>query len=634
MKNTLFIILLFFVISSSLNGQFRTKKTIGDHAILQRNVEIPIKGWGAPGESVKVIFNKKEIQGKADLDGRWVVNLPPTPAGGPYVIEIKTANNGLTYNDIYFGDVWLCSGQSNMEWVLKNTDNAEAEINDANDGLIRHFKIPHANSETPEEMIPGGEWVVNSPETAGDFTAVGYYFAKELRASQNIPIGLLNSSWGGSRIQPWISEEMLIEHHTQESYSTYRKKNNMNESTKDKIKKMFPDLTDKDNSVVNGKPIWGGENIDLSKWKTIKTNIRWEDQGFENVDGVAWYRTEFEASGETVLKLGALDDNDKTWVNGVLVGETKGYNVERVYTVPADVIKKGKNILMVRVEDNTGGGGFYTTEFDTRIGNKPLSDFDWKIRFAAIKVTQLSNSTPTLIYNAMISPIIDFPVKGVIWYQGESNAGSIQTAYDYRFLLRTLISDWREKWNQPDLPFFYVSLANWKQPMEEPGNDGWGVIRESMTDVLKVENTGQAIITDIGNPDDIHPRNKKDVGHRLALPARNKVYGENVVEGSPMYGSHKVVGNHVVVQFKTVGEGLMVKNRYGYVQGFSIAGADGKFVWAQAKLQDGKVTVWSEDIAKPVAVRYAWEINPADANLFSKAGYPVTPFRTDNFELK
>lgn len=630
----LFVSMILFCLSTT--AQLRTKAAFTDHAVLQRHVEIPITGWTTANANVSVTVNGNRIGALSDADGKWTASIPPMEAGGPYKIDIAVGASGLTltYHDIYFGDVWLCSGQSNMEWILKNTDNAEEEIAHANDGLIRHFKVAHANSNAPLDDLPNGEWVVGQSSTVGNFTAVGYYFAKELRASQNVPIGLLNSSWGGSRIEPWISGPTLDEAHPEYDFDTYTTHNNNNPQVMlDKIKTMFPDLTETDAGLKDGKPLWTGPK-EAGKWTKINTDQLWEEQGFAGVDGVAWYRTEFEASEAFVLKLGAIDDKDMTYVNGRLVGTTEGSNVDRNYEVDKKLLRAGKNDLLIRVEDTGGGGGLYKTKVETGINGKSLSDFDWHIRFGAVKVNSLSNQIPNLIYNAMIHPIIDYPVKGVIWYQGESNTRSIREAYDYRFLLRTLIADWRGLWGQENLPFYYVSLANFRASKEEPSNDGWAVIRESMTDVLQVPFTGQAIITDIGNAADIHPRNKEDVGKRLALPARKQVYGEAVVGGSPEYKSHEVVDDQIVVSFEQMGSGLKLKDKYGYVKGFSIAGADRNFVWAKGQLEGDKVRLWNQAVKNPVAVRYAWETNPADANLFSKDGLPVTPFRTDNWDLE
>jgi sialate O-acetylesterase len=398
------------------------------------------------------------------------------------------------------------------------------------------------------------------------------------------------------------------------------------------MKKMFPGLSEVDAGMKDGQPMWTGP-METGKWTKINPKELWEQQEFTGVDGVAWYRTEFEASESFVLNLGAIDDSDMAWVNGQLIGSSDGYKVDRKYEVDKKVLQEGKNELLIRVEDTGGGGGLYKTEYTTDINGKPLSDFDWFIRFGAVKVVTISNHIPNLIYNAMIHPIIDYPVKGVIWYQGESNTRNMQEAFDYRYLLRTLISDWSTLWGYESMPFYYVSLANFRASKDQPSNDGWAVIRESMSDVLEMPYTGQAIITDIGNAGDIHPRNKEDVGKRLALPVRKQIYGEDVVGGSPEYLSHEVSGDKIVVSFRQMGSGLKLKDKYGYVKGFSIAGADGNFVWAKGILEGDKVTLWNEAIKNPVAVRYAWETNPADANLFSKDGLPVTPFRTDDWDL-
>lgn len=633
MYKSIFLFIFANVFALTLEGQFRTKKIISSHAILQHDVELPISGWANPGEKVSLSIAGSAYSSTSDETGKWTIIIPPQNAGGPYQINIEAGSDLLQYEDIYFGDVWLCSGQSNMAWPLRNTLDAEKEIANADDPLLRQFKVDRLNEDQPVEDFPEGSWIPANEESLGDFTAVGYYFAKELRKTQKVPIGLLNSSWGGSRIEPWISKETLDEKHPEYSYDRYTRKHKIDlKKTEKGLKNMFPDLNSVDAGLLDGKPIWTGP-IEEGKWKNIDPEKLWEDQGYQKIDGVAWYRTEFEAKDALSINLGMIDDNDMAWVNGVMIGSTNGYNIARSYEVPASALQNGKNELLIRIEDTGGGGGMYMSDAQTDIGGRALSTFDWKIRFGAVSINTLNNQIPNIIYNAMIHPVIDFPIKGVIWYQGESNTGSLREAFDYRYVLRTLIQEWRNKWGQPELPFLYVSLANFRAAKEEPSNDGWAVIRESMTDVLNVPNTGQAIIIDIGNADDIHPRNKEDVGKRLALPARHIVYGEDVVSGSPMYGNHEVMGNHIAINFKNIGKGLMVKNKYAYVNGFTIAGADGKFAWAKAKLENDKVIVWHESISNPVAVRYAWETNPEDANLFTKDGLPLTPFRTDDWDI-
>lgn len=637
-------LLLTFLLTIDAQDEIKVQRTLSDNAILQQNVLIPIEGKVKPGASVSMRIGKSLTSLEVDKSGHWKTVIPPMPAGGPHEISFYVDEKEQSYKNIYFGDVWLCSGQSNMEWTLNNTYDAEREIANANDSLIRHFKVPHANADMPQDELPGGTWITASPATVGDFSAVAYYFAKELRKYQNIPIGLLNSSWGGSRIEPWISKETLDEKHPDYSLEAYAAKHNINRKAQaEKLMAMFPGLTDKDIGMVNGEPLWAGEIKDQDQWKAIDISELWENQGYKGADGIAYYRLEFDLnekqrSDKITLNLGAIDDADQTWFNGTLVGATNGYNTERNYEVKKSILKASGNIILIQVSDTGGGGGLYSADFKQTIstdgGEIDLKDLDWKFRLAKLQINQLSNKIPNLIYNAMIHPIINFPIKGVIWYQGESNAGDLQTAYDYRFHMETLIEEWRSKWNNPDLPFLYVSLANFMAPMKEPGNDGWAVIRESMSEVLKLPNTGQAIIIDIGNANDIHPRNKKDVGYRLSLPALKIVHDSTLISGSPMYKSHDVNANKIIVDFTETGSGLMVKNRYGYVNGFSIAGSDQKFHWAEARIVNGKVEVSSDRVPNPVAVRYAWETNPFDVNLFSTDGLPVTPFRTDDWDVK
>jgi sialate O-acetylesterase len=639
--------ILFFAISTStfnVIGQIRTSKIFTNNAILQRNITVPVWGWGNPSSQVKVTLNNISYNTKVDLNGEWKVLLKPQNASGPFSMLIESDGELIKYDDIYFGDVWLCSGQSNMEWILKNTNDAKKEIAEMKDPLIRHFKVPRSNADEPENELEGGEWVQGNKNTVENFTAIGYYFAKELRAEFDVPIGLLNSSWGGSRIEPWISKTMLDARHPEYDYESYTSNNPSGNKAEEKYKKMFPGITEIDAGMKGEQFIWASDIQDESKWNNIEIQTLWENQGYGNFDGIGWYRSQFtltqnELNSDIILNLGTIDDSDQTFVNGILVGNTmNAYNKERNYNIEKSLLKAGENTLTIRVTDTGGGGGLYESEFKRNIktGTKliELGDLEWKIRMGAYWVNKRSNQIPNIIYNKMIHPIINFPIKGVIWYQGESNAGNIKTAFDYRYLLTTLIEEWREKWQNPELPFLYVQLANFQEPKENPGNDGWAVIRESMNEVLKVPYTGQAVIIDIGEAGDIHPRNKEDVGKRLALQAKKVAYHQDLVYSSPMYSGHTINKNQVILEFDHIGGGLVAKDKYGYLKGFSIAGKDKKFVWAKAKIVGNKINVYSNIIRNPVAVRYAWEINPSDANLYNKEGLPASPFRTDNWELE
>lgn len=629
----------------SATAQFEPHAIFTDHMILQRDVAVPVWGWAAAGEKINITFNNKTYAGKADKQGKWRIVLPATPAGGPFELKIAGKDKNISLKDVMVGDVWLASGQSNMEWPVSASNNAEQEIASASDDGIRHFYVPHAGSEMPQEKLDGGPWQVASPQTVGNFTAVGYFFARELRKHHEVPIGLLHSSWGGSRLEPWMSPQSLgiTDLENAAAQLKAQREQRMQEIRK-KLSQVIGDFPEKDEGLKNGKALWAAADFQDKNWRNMALPQLWENSELPDLDGIVWFRKTIELSeadlqNNATLSLGPIDDSDITWVNGQEVGEmTQKYNVNRVYTVPASALKIGKNVITVRVDDTGGGGGIYGKPellfLETARGKHDLTG-DWKYKVGEVRIaggSSNTNQTPMLLYNKMIHPILDFPIKGVIWYQGESNAGG-RDAYEYRKLFATMIQDWRARWkNSSTFPFLFVQLANFMQAKSQPSESDWAVLRESQSKTLNTTlNTAQAVIIDIGEADDIHPRNKQDVGYRLSLAARKLAYGEeDIVYSGPVYKSMEIEGNKIRLKFDHVGSGLMAKDKYGYLKGFAIAGADKKFVWAKALIEGDEVVVWSDEIPNPVAVRYAWADNPKDANLYNKEGLPASPFRTNN----
>ncbi|MDW7694847.1 sialate O-acetylesterase [Flammeovirgaceae bacterium SG7u.111] len=614
-----------------------------DNMVIQRNVEVPVWGWADRKERVTVRFNGQVLKAKPNKAGKWMVKLAPTPAGGPYEMVISGKKGTTTVKNIMVGEVWVCSGQSNMEWVLENTKNAEAEIASANHPMIRHFKVPKKVSHLPLDKLDGGEWEVCSPNTAASFTAVGYYFAKELLGTENVAIGLLNTSWGGTIVETWISAEAINTIPTYGEVVTELQASNLGElfnKRKAALVEKLGDLPTKDAGYVNGKGLWASPELDRSDWKPIELPGLWEGKGLDDLDGVVWLSKEIELTDEQVengitINLGPIDDQDITWVNGVKVGETPGpYNKVRTYYAANSILKTGKNLIVVRVNDTGGGGGIYPKPEDFYIeSNKEklslVGEWQYKVGAAEINISANPNSKPTLLYNAMVNPLIPFAFKGAIWYQGESNAGQ---AYQYRENFPLMIKDWRQKWGIGDFPFLWVQLANYMAPPTTPTDSEWAELREAQTKTLSLPNTGMAVIIDIGEEHDIHPRNKEDVGKRLSLAARKVAYGEDLVYSSPMYKSMKVEGNKIRISFDHVGSGLEIRDKYGYLNGFAIAGADKKFYWAKAEIEGNEVIVYSDKVEAPVAVRYGWADNPDDLNLYNKEGLPANPFRTDAWD--
>ena len=654
-----------FALTSCSPGteELSLSRLFGDGMVIQRDVEVPVWGWGAPGSTVQVqLAADPSVEGaslelfstEVDEIGRWRVTLPPRSAGGPYVLSVEGSDMRREVADIWVGDVWLCSGQSNMEWSVASSQDAEAEIAAATDGGIRHFAVPRSSALRPQADLAGGDWTVASPETVGDWTAVGYYFARELREHVDVPVGLVHASWGGSRIEPWMSAEALG-FDSPESAAEL-----LEEHIEDQEKRLFAavrkqlgKIPKRDPGLKGGQAVWADPELDDSEWDEMALPGRWEGSGWPGLDGVVWFRYHFSLDAESLralrkegssasVGLGKIDDSDEAWLNGRPIGGMdRSYDVPRVYSLPLDALQAGDNVVAVRVTDFELGGGIYGSDEmlflelgDTR--HSLAGPWRYRIGEASYQPEAEAIKVPTLLYNQMIHPMTPFPVRGVLWYQGESNAGP-GDALAYRNLFQRLILDWRARRGQEDLPFLFVQLANFMQPAKEPSESQWALLRESQSLALDLPKTAQAVTIDIGDGDDVHPRNKQDVGRRLALAARHMVYEEpDLVWSGPTYREHRVEGDRVILGFDHVGAGLTAVG--GSLQEFAVAGADRRFVWAEASIDGNEVVVHSPQVPEPVAVRYAWGDNPEKANFYNvtpdgSVGLPASPFRTDDFSV-
>ncbi len=633
------VILLTFTLYTGIDDKldstypFTVNKLFSSGAVLQRDAPIPVWGTARPVTRVKVSMNEYEESVRTSPNGTWRVTLPPQSAGGSHQLMITSEEDTLVAEDILFGDVWVASGQSNMEWSVENSANPHHEITSANDTFLRHYKIPRSWSYTPEDTLAGGEWHPATPEHVGAFTAVGYSFGRELRASTGIPIGILNTTWGGSRIEAWMDlaslgmdQEQIIQlSKDQEARSESRTRSYIDD---------HGGSPDRDPGFEDDTPIWANPNLDDSDWMDIPVPGTWEAAGLDGLNGSAWYRTTFnldDVPSQPVLRLGIIDDQDQTWINGHLVGETNEFLIQRAYLVPDGLLQPGQNQVTIRVQDIGGNGGLVVGDSDISLqwstGEVNLMG-TWKIRVGQFSIEPGGppNHQPTLLYNAMIHPILDFPVTGYIWYQGEANAIDPETATAYASQFRTMITQWRMLWDHELAPFLFVSLASFRAPQEEPGESNWAILRESQSKALTLPNVGQAITLDIGDADDIHPKNKQDVGIRLARWARHLSYGDDLVPSGPIYRDHVIEDGIIYLQFDHVGGGLMAKD--GPLSGFAIAGSNGNYVWAEAQIQGDSVMVFHPEIPNPSSVRYAWADNPSTANLFNAEGLPAAPFRT------
>lgn len=608
-------------ISSAQPGKVRLPKLISDKMVLQRDVELDIWGWADPGTMITVRFNGAYYEGQTGADGKWIVTLPPQPAGGPYLMEV----NEISIRDVLVGDVWLCSGQSNQETPIQRLTEMFPEINVSNNNMIRHYKVP--TQETPEvihEEIAGqAVWHSGVASEVMNWTALAYFYAQEAYAKTGVPQGMLVSSLGGSAIESWVSQEYLKEFPRlildREALA------GLEEARRDK-----------------GEGVWNLPDIDDSDWGTVEMPATLRENGV-NVRGTVWLRKDFEIPAEMVgrharLSMGTLVHNDQVFVNGVFVGSTGYEYPPRRYHIPAGVLREGKNTVVVKLNAPAGNGEFIKDKPYKIIADAAEIDLTgtWKYKVGQDMAdaqqfeARLRNrrSVGSGLYNGMIYPIRNYKVKAAIWYQGESNS---DRAHEYSALMTALIENWRELWNMPDMPFLLMQLPNFMQKHSQPTDSGWARIREAQLNTFKtIPNTALAVTYDVGEWNDIHPLDKKTMAQRLYLGARKVVFGEKLTYSGPVYKDMKIEGDKIIITFTETGKGLAVRGG-GVLKHFAIAGEDQQFVWADAVIKGNTVVVSSKDVKNPVAVRYAWADNPDDANLINKEGLLASPFRTDNW---
>jgi sialate O-acetylesterase len=643
-KRSFSFLVCFLTVVTSF-GQIRLPKLISDSMVLQRDAKIRIWGWATKNEKVNILFNQKKYSTKAGADGKWIVWLPPMKAGGPYSMEI-TATNKITLKEILIGDVWLCSGQSNMEYQMGYDDATYGkEMEEVNYPQIRQFKVPlRPLLDGPKDDLAGGSWKWANPKDIKPFSAVAYFFAKKLHEKYKIPIGLINSSVGGPPIEAWTSEEGLKDFPAIISTVEKNKDTAYINSLRRTTGNSFPrqqQQAGNDKGMNTGLP-WYDPAYIPKGWKSITVPAFWEDQGAKDLNGVVWYRKEIEVPASMIGKpsrvyLGRIVDSDILYINGKQIGRTGSLYTERRYNISGDLLKAGKNLFVVRITNNNGKGGFVPDKpyYLFASGDTVSLAGNWQYKVGEVYVPRTASGTggvsaqnsPTALYNGMIAPVVNYTIKGFLWYQGESN---VTRAAEYAKLQPAQINDWRKKWNMGNLPFLFVQLPNYQDYTFLPTESSWAQLRESQFKALSLPNTGMAVTIDIGEWNDLHPFNKKDVGDRLALLAEKIAYGENIVHSGPLYESSIVEGNKIIISFASVGSGL-TSNDGEELSEFAIAGADKKFVWAKAKIEGDKVVVWSDEISSPMYVRYAWADSPPNPNLYNKDGLPASPFRTEAF---
>jgi len=619
--------------------QIRLPRLISDGLVLQRNEKVKIWGWASPKEKINLLFKEKSYTAETDQQGNWFIMLPAQKEGGPYQM-VFNATNKIIIHDILFGDVWICSGQSNMELPMERLkEKYGAIINKAKNPNIRQFLVPDKYDFKKEQTdLDSGNWVAADPKTVMEFSGVGYFFAKNIYERHPVPIGLINAALGGSPADAWMSDSALTAF--PKSYDEVQKFKNddyvrqIETSDKKRMEDWYNLVNTTDKGLLEIDAKWSHANANDSDWEHMPIPGFWSDQSIGNVNGVVWFRKEIEVPKAMIDKpgklfMGRIVDQDSVYLNGELIGTTSYQYPPRRYELNSNILKEGKNTIAIRVINNAGKGGFIfdkpyflSVENDT-IDLKGL----WKYKLGAV-MEPLQGPTfirwkPEGLFNAMIAPLTNLKIKGVIWYQGESNTANPK---EYAKTMTALIEDWRAKWDQTNFPFIFVQLANFMETHPEPRESNWAALRQAQLETLSVSNTGMAVAIDLGEWNDIHPLNKEDLGNRLALLARKMVYGETkLLASGPIPTDSKFNLNSVIISFKNTGNGLIIKGGTK-LNGFAISNDSVNFVWAKAKIIGNKVEVSNENIKNPTIVRYAWDNNPADANLYSKEGLPSTPF--------
>lgn len=660
---------LFGSLSAAPAENFALHKVYSDHMVLQRDREIRISGTAEPGGEVSIEFAGEKRTATAGADGVWRALFPAMKAGGPHSMTVSGKNAALKLEDILIGEVWVCSGQSNMAFTTRSARNAEAELaGAANQPKLRLLSVNRrisAGKIAPDVETMG--WELCTPRSAAGFSAIGYFFGRDLARDLDIPVGMINSTWGGTPIESWISAAGYADAGLDDladraaglpktGYADVLK--TRGKALVEWEKKFFGDHAD----AVRAAAGWAKDPLpEPEKWKTVTVPANLSSYGIDR-NGVFWLRKTVnipeELAGKDLdLSLSTIDDCDEVFFNGEKVGATgidtpQYWSVLRHYPVPGRLVRAGANTVAVRVIDHAFDGGIggnarnlYLGTGTTRI---PLAGDDWKMRpeFLLEKDFPVRPGAPTdpalyhpaSLYNAMIAGLQRFPVRGVLWYQGEGNTGNAKL---YARTFPALIESWRKEWNDPGQIFIFAQLSSLEanaprhQPLPadfyeklQPRESNWAALRESQSSVLRLPNTGMAVTTDVGDPVDIHPTDKQTVARRMRMEALRLAYGRrDLVSSGPQYAGMKVEGNRIRVSFTGTGSGLVARG--GALRRFAVAGKDGVFRWAKAEIDGDTVVVSSPEVPEPVAVRYAWDNNPIDANLFNREGFPASGFRSD-----
>jgi len=640
------LLLLLILLPSYSFGNVRLPLLISDGMVLQRDTKLDIWGWASAGEKIIIKFNNKTFRTITDTDGKWKIIIPAMKAGGPYTMKVS-GNNDIQIKDILIGDVWFCSGQSNMVLSMERVKEKYPDIIACADyPEIRNFFVPTASDvKMVHDDLPGGKWIAATPANVLGFGAVSFFFARNIYQEYHIPIGLINSSVGGTPIQAWIGEDGLKEipqyYNRVEKFRDTAFMNRLIRPVRNMPPQMLQRSARDTDKGMSGQKAWYDTTYVPDSWHKFWLPGYWADQGVKDLNGIVWFRKEIDVPVSMTAKparlfLGRIVDADNVYVNGVLSGSITYQYPPRRYDLPSGLLKPGRNIIIVRVTNYSGKGGFVPDKpyYITAGGEVIDLRGEWRyqvgqvfrpISFEASGTPAFSmQNEPTGLFNTMTAPVVNYKIKGFLWYQGEANTSRPD---EYQYLLPALISDWRKKWMEGDLPFLYVQLPNYMEVQYLPSESQWAELRFGQLKCLTVPNTAMAVTIDAGEWNDIHPLEKRIVGERLSLAARRLAYGdEKVVWSGPVYKSARIEGPDIIVEFDFTGTGLIAKGG-GTLNQFAVAGADKKYFWADAKIEGNHVVVRCNEIAKPVYVRYAWADNPEGANLYNAEELPASPFQ-------
>jgi sialate O-acetylesterase len=633
--------ILFLFIQAPTYAQVTLPKVFGNNMVLQRGIKIPVWGNAAPKARIIAELGISRVSTTADKNGKWKVSFPKFKAGGPYELKISEAGkpgSEIRLKGILIGDVWLASGQSNMDWPVQQAMDAKNEIASANQPEIRFLVVEHDKKLLPQADISKGEWKVCDTSTVKNFSAVAYSFARKIRRDQNVPVGIIQSSRGGTPVEAWTSREKLLSSSITKARILANDTLSQDDFMRDSLNSValwmnvYQPKNNADKIIPN--PAYTDVN-----WPTVQMPGVLHSFGIGPYEGIVWMRKKIvlpkSFSGKDLtLNLGHPEMNYSLYFNGNPICKMVwNSNPSHIYTIPANLVKDGENSVVVRLAMLWGGGGLngpaedlYISDGVSKVSIAGKWLFKQGIELPGFPVKNYQYY-PTVLFNSMINPLIPYGIKGFLWYQGEANDTA---AYNYRKLFPMMISDWRERWKQGKLPFLYVQLANYKMRKELPSESEWAELREAQTMTLSQPNTAMACIIDIGEANDIHPTNKKEVGRRLALNANKLVYKQDIVASGPIYKSYRKDGNRIRISFTNIGSGISTREGAGEVTGFAIAGKDQQFQWAKATIEGHEVVVYCDKVSDPLAVRYAWADNP-ECNLMNSAGLPAIPFRTDDW---